>query len=62
MSLSTIKKLLCAHRISRLTAEKVKNILQTPAFNLAGGAAEAAISTCCYSCPRWNCLINNFAK
>lgn len=42
MSLSRIKRLLCAHRISRFTAEEVKDILQAPALNLAEAAAEAA--------------------
>ena len=42
MSLSKIKKLLCAHRITRFTAEEVKDILQAPVLKLAEGAVEAA--------------------
>ncbi len=42
LSLARIKRLLSSHRITRFSAEEVKNVLQTPALNLAKGAAEAA--------------------
>ncbi len=37
-----IERLLSSHRISKFTAEEVRDVLRTPALNLAKGAAEAA--------------------